>query len=367
MTQQEYSNLTIPASTQALKEAESLSAAILEDIELSQAPLSVVVLKALRLARLLNDFEVMQIFQWESAGYPTGESGVSPAVWAGGRTAGRLYYHTDTASRQQNLRMYVESIEKLQHDLEMGQASLQAAQDPNVSITSANQYQMVSLPHGNSSERIIIRNQISQSSDRLASRRTFIHHYAIRKHYELKFSGVVDDIFGRVRAFVDESISLTVPDAVKKFTAAYDNLKSDNPEDWSNAVHSCRRVLQDLADAVFPAQQQPHIRTKNGKEIEVKLGQDKYINRLMAFIEDSSNSDRFTEIVGSNLGYIGDRLNAVFHAAQKGSHSNVSKEEADRYVIYTYLIVGDILSLSTLVSQRTQSSTKHTISAEGEQ
>lgn len=34
-------------------------------------------------------------------------------------------------------------------------------------------------------------------------------------------------------------------------------------------------------------------------------------------------------------------------SAQKGSHETIfSKEEADRYVIYTYLIVGDILSLT---------------------
>ena len=43
--------------------------------------------------------------------------------------------------------------------------------------------------------------------------------------------------------------------------------------------------------------------------------------------------------------YMGDRLDAIFRAAQKGSHSTVTKEEADRCVVYTYLLVGDILSL----------------------
>ena len=53
---------SIPATSQVLREAEALSADILENIELSQVQLSVVVLKALRLARLLNDFEHQQIF-----------------------------------------------------------------------------------------------------------------------------------------------------------------------------------------------------------------------------------------------------------------------------------------------------------------
>ena len=43
---------------------------------------------------------------------------------------------------------------------------------------------------------------------------------------------------------------------------------------------------------------------------------------------------------------MGDRLDSIFHASQKGSHDVIlTKDEADRYVIYTYMIVGDILSL----------------------
>jgi hypothetical protein len=38
-------------------------------------------------------------------------------------------------------------------------------------------------------------------------------------------------------------------------------------------------------------------------------------------------------------------LDAVFRAAQKGSHASVTQDEAHRYVVYTYMIVGDILSL----------------------
>ncbi len=123
----------------------------------------------------------------------------------------------------------------------------------------------------------------------LASRRTFIYGYAARKHYELKFAGLADDVFGRIRSSVDSSIGIAVPDAVKKLTAIYDNLKSDNPEDWANAAHSCRRVLQDLADAIFPAQVETRTKDVNGKEIKIKLGAEHYINRLVAYVEDSSD------------------------------------------------------------------------------
>jgi len=347
MTSADFSSLAVPANTEVLKEAETLSAEILKDIELSQARLSVIVLKALRLARILNDFDVQKIFEWESGGYPSDVSGVSPEVWSTGIIANRVFFGNDSTPDDPKPLMYMESIEQMELTVEMGTPSLEAAQDPNVAISSANQYQRVTAPIGNSRERSSIRAAMGTASARLASRRTLIYSYAARKHYELRFAGVADDVFGRVRSIVDSTIGLTVPDAVKKLTAVYDNLRSDNPEDWANAAHSCRRVLQDLADAVFPAQSETRTRKVNGKDIEIKLGVDQYINRLMAHVEDSSESDRFREIVGSHLGYMGDRLDALFGASQKGSHANVTKDEADRCVVYTYLLVGDILSLST--------------------
>ena len=337
---------TIPASAQVMSEAVSLSADILDDIELSRVKLSVTVLKALRLARLLNDFDYQQIFECESAGYPAEQRGIAPNVWKLGQRAGRIFFYSEKRGEEPTERMFLESIEQLEHSVDLGSTSIAAAQDPSISISSANEYQNVSLPDGNARERHAIRLAARRNSQRLSSRRTFIYGYATRKYYELKYSGVADDVFGRVRATVDSSIGAIVPAAVRKFTAVYNNLESDNPEDWANAAHSCRRVLQDLADAVFPAISETRTKVVDGKSIEIKLGTEHYINRLLAYIEDASSSDRYEAIVGSHLAYMGDRLDAMFKAAQKGSHASVNRDEANRCVVYTYLLVGDILTLA---------------------
>ena len=240
--------------------------------------------------------------------------------------------------------MYRTSIEELEDYKEIGSIGIQAAAHP--------------------SERRQLRSTIMNTSAHLASRRTFIYGYASRKYYELNFGGVANDAFGRIRLSVDSLIGKVVPESVRKFTAIYDNLKSDNPEDWANAVHGCRRVLQDLADAVFPAQVEPRYVQVDGEAKSIILGNDQYINRLIAYIEDSSNSERFSELVGSELKYIGDRLDALLRASQKGSHAAVSKEEADRYVVYTYLTVGDILSLRTPVAAAEESYNEEAIDSE---
>ena len=336
---------TLPASTQVLAEAESLCEDIIRDIELSQAKLSLVVLKASRLARLLNDFEALRIFEFESSGYPSEPGGIRQDIFDLGKKSGRTFHSEATDSEPSTLMMYRQSIERLEQTLETGTISIQAAQDPNLSISSANQYQMVRPPKGNARERGSIRIGMVNASQKLASRRTFIYNYATRKYYELKFSGVADDVFGRIRTAVDASIGTTIPDGTRMFSAVYSNLLSENPEDWANAAHGCRRVLQELAGTLFPPQAETRSRSVNGKETEIKLGADHYINRLLAYVEDSSSSNRFTELVGSHLIYMGDRLDALFGAANKGTHAVVTKEEANRCVIYTYMLVGDILSL----------------------
>jgi hypothetical protein len=333
-------------SRAALGEALTLSGEILRNLELSELPLANIALKVARLARILADFETLQIVEYEIGGYPSENGSVPAEAWRLAGLAGRQSHQKESSSQKAGWYCYRTSISALESELTVAEAALAAAVDRDVSITSANPHQIVGAPAGNRMERIGIRTNMNTAAERLASRRSFLYRYVLAKHYELRYSGIADDIFTRVRAQVDRAIGEVVPNAVQRFTAVYDNLRSDNPEDWSNAVHSCRRILEDLADAVFPATAETRTKQAGKKELAIQLGKDNYVNRLIAFIEDNSISTRFREIVGSQLAYVGDRLDSVFKAAQKGSHDTiVSRSEADRYVVYTYLLVGDILSL----------------------
>jgi hypothetical protein len=335
----------IPPIKKALEEALGLSEGILKNIELSEIPLTNIALKICRLARLLNETQVQKIMEYEASGYPSSPPDLSQDIYQLAVAAGREIQLKDSKTGELKHYVYIESIEELEHQTKIADKALDAAKDRDVSVSSANPYQTVFTPAGNWYERQQIRDNASRAAKRLSSRRALIHSYVLKKHYELKFSGIADDIFSRIRGRVDSAIGTFVPDAINKLSATYDNLLSNNPEDWSNAVHSCRRILQDLADSIFSPTEDRTIQI-GGKEKIIKLGKDNYINRIIAYVTDHNTSDSFAELVGSHLGFLGDRLDSVFHAAQKGSHDViVSREEADRYVVYTYLIVGDILSL----------------------
>lgn len=333
-------------NAKALLEAFELSNELLKNIELSELPLSTIVLKASRLARLLNDFDHQKVFELEASGYPHTPSGMPQEAWELAKIAKRRFFEKDKDGTTKEY-SYLESIEELEEMIESSKLRMEAAKDPSVSISSANPHQFVNQGAGNTFERKIIQEQISKSSKRLSSRKSLIYQYVLQKNYELSYSGIASDAFSRIRESVDSTIGTKIPSTVQKFSAIYQNLNSENPEDWSNAVHGCRRILQDLADAVFPSQAIDRTVCINGKDKTIKLGADNYINRLVCYVEDNSSSDRFQQIVGSHIGFLGDRLDSIFQAAQKGSHSTIStRTEADRYVVYTYLAVADILSIN---------------------
>ena len=323
------------------EEIEILAEDIVDDVELSRISLAAVMLKCARLARWLEDDNLRRTFAYEAGGYPSSSTGVPPDAFELARVVGRTY---DDKNKDGSIgeRMNVKSVDVWEQRIATNKVALAAAADRDVSLSSANPNQLVFAPMSNSLERKRLADEVAEDAKNLARSRTFAYEFATATLYQIKFSKAAKTIFDRVRQRLDIEIINIAPRAAEKVLAIQDNLSSENPEDWANGVHSCRRLLQEVADAIFPP---AGPQERNGRT--VNLGPDNYINRLVCYIEDHSQSVRYNAIVGSSLKHIGERLDALFQAAQKGSHANInSKEEAERYVIYTFLTLSDILSLS---------------------
>lgn len=336
-----------------LEQSLQLSEEILSNIELNEISLANITLKVSRLARLLDDFEFQKIFQYEYSGYPKGVNGLEKDIWSLLKKVNRTYFikkEDDDGKIEEKEYARINSIEYYEHKLDSLKNEISSLKEINIILSSNANINSRNL-NQNSIKLKAIKKEIEENSEILLNRKSFIYSYILEKYYELKYSKLNNDIFIRTQLKVDSVMMDILPDAIKKFTSVYSNLLSENNEDWSNAVHSCRRILQDLADEIYPPREPKKL--PNGKEIN--LGTEQYINRLVAYIDEHSDSSRFQEIVGSNLKYIGERLDSIFNAAQKGSHKVIStQDEADRYVIYTYLIVGDILRLKIDVESKVE-------------
>ena len=58
--------------------------------------------------------------------------------------------------------------------------------------------------------------------------------------------------------------------------------------------------------------------------------------------------------MSSHLAYLASFLDNVNDLASTGTHTEISKEQAKRCLIYTYLMLGDIINLSGLNSNKYQ-------------
>ena len=329
--------------TERIKECVSLAEEILKNFELSELPIGNIILKGVRLCRLINDEDGFLLFTYESSGYPQTEDGfMTKDAWRISKLAGRRYYKKEEKNGKETNKEYAFTaiLSSMEQEVESSKLRLKVANDPNVSISSANPRQYVSGGYTNRGERNSIVNDISENVTRINKVKGCLYAYVLNIRNNLVYGNIVEDVFTRFRGIADRKLQSICPESIKKFMSAYENLQSDNSEDWANAVHSCRRVLKDLADNLYPPTEDKQVKGKT-----IKLGEEQYINRLIQFIDDNSSSKAYKAIVGTSLASIGERIDAVYNSSNKGTHADVTKSEAERYIIYTYMLVGDILTL----------------------
>jgi len=158
---------------------------------------------------------------------------------------------------------------------------------------------------------------------------------------ELEYGRIPEHIFENIRKEVDHKLVSSCPNAIEKLKVTYERIgSSQNPEDWSHVATSCRRIINDVADVVFPPQPRPTTGT-NGKKH--RLDENAYINRIITGIRMRASSRSEISFLTSMINYVDKFLHEIQGYASKGDHATFAKTDAVRCVVYTYLLLGDIL------------------------
>ena len=173
----------------------------------------------------------------------------------------------------------------------------------------------------------------------LAAMRTALHSYATDAYLALEFGSMVEDLFTTARSSVDAFVRANCPRAAESLVAINERLSEGDRESRSAALTSCRRLLQAVADSVFPAQERSYIDAQGSAR---DVSSSHYKNRLLAFVDRSVASRGSLSILTSELEHLAKRLDAVYEKACKGVHDDVSPEEARLAVMSTYLVLAEI-------------------------
>jgi DNA uptake protein ComE-like DNA-binding protein len=165
------------------------------------------------------------------------------------------------------------------------------------------------------------------------------YQHASHLHAAFSFGNIPRRQFDVIRERVDDLLLDVCPEAIEKFMAAYERLGSKSTEDWSHALTAARRVIKAVADALYPPQDTP----KGAR----KLGEEQYINRLWAFLDEHVPAGSDKDLAKAHIDYLGSFLQRLNEKASKGVHAQVFYEEAVRAVLYTYLALGDVLEFAS--------------------
>lgn len=148
--------------------------------------------------------------------------------------------------------------------------------------------------------------------------------------------------FGDVLGFMADEVVCRlgdhIPELPDKLWAAvdtYDNAETD--EQYAQVSATCRRILEIVADHLFP----PTKEERGGH----KLGPTNYRNRLLAFVEDQANSATQVELIASGLDLFAAHVEKLQNLANKGIHSEIQREGARRALLRTVFILDDIVAL----------------------
>jgi hypothetical protein len=317
------------------EEALRLAEELLGDIELNRLRAIDVVRKTSRLARLLDDAAAGSWLAYESGGYPIPLDDESSGAVARS--------HRETGKDDEGRQLYsTQIVSEIEQEIDGTLAQIAVAAGGGTSHADV----ALLVERDRTATLSALRNHATERRGLLDRIIGALYVYVSDRYQELRFGASVEGAFEVVRSRVDAEIADLVPEGLGMISAAFEGAASNNPEHWANAASTCRRLLKAAADRLRPAGQP--IELESGKKIA--MGPGNYVNRLVAWVNEQATSATAARVIAADLDYLGNRLDAVDAAGQKGAHDLVDRFDASRFITGTYLVLGDILRLRELDS-----------------
>lgn len=295
-----------------------LAKELLDDIELSRTSAESLILKASRLARWVGSEEVRYWLKLEMGGY--NDSNEISLKYMG--ITGRWINKEKKTGSWGPLAQQVAGIEAEKTKLSSLRTPDSSGDWASVAVINAI-------------------NAMTQTSDnifRLSGIRTRVlaqlHAFVSEVYYEKQFDSLSESIFEKYKSNVDTLIGEACGEVLEQIPAVMNRLAEGDQEAISQALTTCRRVIDSFADAIYPPSEET---IKIGGN-QLSLTANKHQNRINAYIHQRIESNTRKKRFRQNLSNLYDRVST-------GVHNDVTVEEARALFLNTYLIIGEILHL----------------------
>lgn len=300
-----------------------------------------------KIARLVNDLEGQEWLTYEYGGYPRGNKGIPFPAWRIGIKHGRQYQDKDI-----NGNVTDGLFTALCGELEASIAGKMKAISNFTTQGYSAAGEWAHLATGNMARAVSVNTtklleEIATEKRHLSILKSQYYDYAIKWQIELQFGNTAQTVFEEYQEKVAGYYSSLSKTTLQKLSAIEDLMEDGNPERYAQVLTSCRRLWADVANALFtevlPNYSGKMFKTQSGRDIDVSGDHDN--NKLSAVIETLQAKAMKNTLVGSETRYLIDWLEQINHRQSEGVHAEVTREQAMRCIIHTYIALGDILSL----------------------
>ena len=289
-----------------------LAKELLDDIELSRCNAEALLLKTTRLARWVGSEDIKSWLKFEMQGYNSSNEISLKYMGLTGRW-------TD----KENKKGYWGPLAQQEAKINAENIKLQSLRLPDTAGDKA------SIVMRRVTEQMTsTTNYISKLSGIRSRVLALLHQFVSEIYYEKEFDSLSESIFEKYKGEVDTLISGTCGTVLEQIPLVMDRLADHDKESISQALTTCRRIIDSFADAVYPA-------TKSTIEMggnTVTLDASKHQNRINAYVYERVESKSRKIKIRQNLSNIYSRVST-------GVHEDVSAEA----VSYTHLTLPTIL------------------------
>ncbi|MBC2724303.1 hypothetical protein [Desulfosporosinus sp.] len=301
-----------------------LAKELLDDIELSRLPAESLLLKATRLARYEGSEETKYWLSIEMRGYNSSNKISRKYMGLTGRW-------TDIEKGYG----YWGPLAQIEAAIDAQKSQLSAMRIPDSSGDKA-------LLAVNSAANAMstTSNNISTLSGIKSRVLGILHQFVSDVYYAKVFDNLAESIFDKYKKDVDLQISENCGNVLEQIPSVMDRLSEGDTEAISQALTTCRRIIDAFADTIYP----PTDETIEIGGNTLSLKADKHQNRLNAYVHLRCHSTSRKKKIRQNIANIYDRVST-------GIHNDVDVEEAKSLFLNTYLLVGEILSLSSELAE----------------
>jgi hypothetical protein len=300
------------------KHIAELAKELLDDIELNRMTAEHLLLKATRLARWMGSEETQQWLRLEMIGYNNSDPISLKYMSLTGRWVDRgkgTGYWGPLAQQEAGILAEKAKLASMRTPDAGGEWANLAISNVTTAMTQS----------------ATLISTLSAIKSRVLAR---LHQFVSEVYYSLAFEGLSESIFERYKRDVDSLIAESCGNVLSQMPAVIDRLAEAQPEAISQALTTCRRIIESFADSLFPP-------TEETIEIggnTVTLGPDKHQNRINAYIHRHTDSQTRKKRLRQNLANLFDRVST-------GVHTDVTLEEARALFLNTYLLLGEILHI----------------------